>query len=91
MKNFLVIQFGSRMNYAIPRILFKNNYLIHFYTDFLVNKFFFLFLKKIQKYLLPNFIIRLTSRYCYEIPRGIITTFPIISFAFIFRKFFSKG
>jgi glycosyltransferase involved in cell wall biosynthesis len=91
MKKFLVIQFGSRMNYAIPRILFKNGYLIHFYTDFLINNFFFLFLKKIKKYLLLNFIIRLTSRYCYEIPRGIITTFPIISFAFIFRKFLSKG
>ncbi|CAO6124608.1 RfaG Glycosyltransferase [Candidatus Pelagibacterales bacterium] len=91
MKNFVVIQFGSRMNYAIPRILFKNGYLIQFYTDFLINNFFFSFLKKIQKYLLPNFIIRLTSRYCHEIPRDIITTFPTISFAFIFRKLFSKG
>lgn len=54
MKNFLVIQFGSRMNYVIPRILFKNGYLIQFYKDFLINNFFFL--KKIQKYLLPNFI-----------------------------------
>ena len=88
MKNFVVIQFGSRMNYAIPRILFKNGYLIQFYTDFLINNFFFTFLKKIQKYLLPNFIIRLTSRYCHEIPRDIITTFPTISFAFIFRKLF---
>ena len=87
MRNFIVIQFGSRMNYAIPRILFKNNCLLHFYADFLIGDFFFLLLKKIPKYLLPNFIFRLASRYCYKIPRNIITTFPFIFIKFIVRNF----
>jgi glycosyltransferase involved in cell wall biosynthesis len=88
MRNFIVIQFGSRMNYAIPRILFKNNCLLHFYADFSIGDFFFLLLKKIPKYLLPNFIFRLASRYCYKIPRNIITTFPFIFIKFIVRKNF---
>ena len=55
MKNFVVIQFGSRMNYAIPRILFKNGYLIQFYTDFLINNFFFFFFKKNSKIFITKF------------------------------------
>lgn len=57
-----VAQLGSRMHYAVPKILADHNLLGQFFTDICSDKFPFSILNRIPSVYLPNAVKRFTTR-----------------------------
>jgi len=88
-----VTQLGARMHYAVPRILYYNGLLEHFYTDICATKGWPKYLNLIPSKIRNEPLSRLTGRVPSGIPEGAITTFPNfgLEYASRLRKAYSMS
>lgn len=78
LRKFSVIMFGSRMHYAVPRILQSAGLLGRFYTDICAVQGWPQLLAPLPSSLLPRPLRRLKGRIPTGIPREKLTSFPLL-------------
>lgn len=83
--SFTVAQLGARGHYAIPRILYQDNILEHFYTDICAVKGWPKYLRLIPPQLQSKSLARLTGRVPHQLPTKLITAFSGFGFEYVRR------
>lgn len=93
-RDFVVVIFGSRMNYAVPRVLESSGRLLRVYTDFYCGRK----LNKVVSFLLlfsfPRPIKRMLqlvkSRRCSNVPDKRVESFYLIGILYLIKLRFAK-
>jgi glycosyltransferase involved in cell wall biosynthesis len=85
-KNWLVALLGARMQYAVPRILYRAGQLRRLFTDLDGRSAAFRWLRLLPKRYLPQAVTRLTNRYPEDIPWTLTTSFNSLGLGYAWRR-----